>query len=127
MANGQPECAYTALYLGYASNLSPRTMQQRCPDSIYAGMARLDDYKWYINTTNFANIKPSKGDVVYGNLFFLSKRDEEALDVSEGVPFLYEKHTIDVVRLGADAKPMGEGTVKCTSYVDVQRLEDGDH
>jgi gamma-glutamylcyclotransferase len=81
------ETRFTTLYLGYSSNLSPVTMKQRCPDSIFVGIALLKDYKWIINTTSYASIIPSPGDVVYGSLYFLSGRDEAALDTSEGVPW----------------------------------------
>jgi hypothetical protein len=82
---------FSELYLGYASNLSPEAMKGRCPDSMFCGLARLDNWKWTINSTQYANIIPSEGDVVYGGLYFLSPRDEAGLDESEGVPWLYEK------------------------------------
>lgn len=119
---------FTCLYFGYASNLSPVTMKQRCPDSLYVGLARLDGWKWIINSTNFANIIPSEHDVVYGNLFFLSRRDEKALDISEGVPWLYRKLEIDVVRLSGDHekdKAATEPKVKAMSYIDVERVTEG--
>lgn len=82
---------FSELYLGYASNLSPEAMKGRCPDSLFCGLARLDNWKWNINSTRYGNIIPSDGDVVYGALYFLSPRDEAGLDESEGVPWLYEK------------------------------------
>jgi gamma-glutamylcyclotransferase len=93
------EKRFTTLYLGYSSNLSPVTMKQRYPDSLFVGIALLKDYKWIINSTSYALIIPSVRDVVYGSPYFLSGRDEKALDTSEGVPWLYVKPYLDVHRV----------------------------
>jgi gamma-glutamylcyclotransferase len=69
------EKRFTTLYLDYSSNLSPINMKQRCPDSFFVGIALLKDYRWNINTTSYAPIIPSPGDIVYGALYFLSGRD----------------------------------------------------
>jgi hypothetical protein len=116
---------FSELYLGYASNLSPSAMKGRCPDSLFCGLARLDDFKFQINTTGYGNIVPSPGDVVYGALYFLSPRDEAGLDESEGVPWLYEKQWHDVARIENDGNESDGGRVKVMTYVDVQRLDDG--
>ncbi|CZS90196.1 hypothetical protein WAI453_004287 [Rhynchosporium graminicola] len=118
-----PERDFTALYFGYSSNLSPVTMKQRCPGSLYIGLAILKDYKWIINSTSYASIIPSPGDLVYGSLFFLMGKDENALDLSEGVPWLYEKQYLDVHRITAGKEE--EKTAKALAYVDVQRLDEG--
>lgn len=93
---------FSELYFGFGANLCPSTMKGRCPDSIFCGLARLDDWRWNINSTRYANIVPSPGDVVYGGLFFLSPRDEAGLDHSEGVPWSYEKQWHDCVRINPD-------------------------
>ena len=105
-------------------------MRQRCPDALFIALGRLPDYRWMINSTGYANVVPSPGDVVYGTLCFLSKRDEEALDESEGVPWMYEKHKVKVWRLpapGQSAAGWGneEEQVEATVYVDLQRLDEG--
>lgn len=114
----QPD--YNTVYFGYGSNLSPRTMKQRCPDSLFIGLAKLPDYRWQINSTQYANVVPSKGDVVWGSLYFLSKRDEAMLDQSEGVPWLYEKHRVKCQRLCEEGDE-----VDALCYVDVKRTADG--
>lgn len=126
------EQRFSCLYFGYASNLSARTLKQRCPESAYAGLGVLRDYRWIINGTGYANIVPSPGDVVYGSLAFLSARDEAALDLSEGVPWMYEKHTLQgIERIGADGEPLlsTDGTdtqkVAAVAYVDVKRTTEG--
>ena len=121
---------FSCVYFGYGSNLSARTMKQRCPDSLFIGLAELKDWKWIINETGYANIIPSPGDVVYGSLSFLSKRDEMALDESEGVPWLYEKMTLPVKRVLTDTEKSsdwagGEVKVQAVAYVDVQRTSVG--
>lgn len=122
---------FSCVYFGYGSNLSPRTMKQRCPDSLFIGLAQLKDWKWMINETGYANIVPSPGDVVYGSLCFLSKRDEMALDESEGVPWLYEKMSLPVRRVSNEAEKSsdwaagGEVELRATAYVDVQRTATG--
>ena len=50
---------YTCLYFGYASNFSPVTLKQRCPDSLFISLATLPGYRWIINETGYANIIPS--------------------------------------------------------------------
>lgn len=86
-----------------------------------------------INETGYANIVPGEADdEVWGSLCFLSRRDEMALDESEGVPWLYEKMKLKVRRVpqedaGSEWKSgnvQGE-EVEATAYVDVQRLTDG--
>ncbi|KAG4437957.1 hypothetical protein IFR05_006538 [Cadophora sp. M221] len=118
-----PEREFTSLYFGYSSNLSPMTMKQRCPGSLYVGLAILKDYKWIINSTSYASIIPSPGDVVYGSLYFLSGKDEQSLDLSEGVPWLYEKQYLDLHRV-TDGREH-ENSVKSLAYVDIQRLDEG--
>lgn len=115
---------FTTLYFGYASNLSYQTMKQRCPDSLFAGMARLQDYKIFINSTRYCNIKPSPGDVVYGSLCFLSNRDELALDQSEGVPIEYQKERLKVTRVNEDGTDMEDSEVEALVYVDGNRTSE---
>lgn len=123
---------YSCVYFGYASNLSPRTMKQRCPDSLFISLARISGWRWIINETGYANMIPgSPDDEVWGTLCFLSRRDEMALDESEGVPWLYEKMKLKVKRVPQDiagaewrAHDAGE-EIEATAYVDAQRLTEG--
>lgn len=82
-------------------------------------------YRWQINSTGYANIVPSPGDVVYGSLCFLSNRDETALDESEGVPWLYEKHALKVTRCGVGVADDQGDALEAMTYLDAQRVEDG--
>lgn len=108
-------------------------MKQPCPDSLFVGLGQLKGWKWIINETGYANIVPSPGDVVYGSLCFLSRREKMALDESEGVPWLYEKMDLPVTRLvagegegeGEGRSTAGEDKINAMSYVDVQRKSVG--
>jgi gamma-glutamylcyclotransferase len=44
------------LYFGYGSNLWRHQMHNRCPNSTYLGIARLNDFKWIINERGYANV-----------------------------------------------------------------------
>jgi len=123
-ANVDTSRRFSELYFGYASNLSPKAMRSRCPDSLSCGLARLDSWKWNINSTQYANIVPSEGDIVYGSLYFLSPRDEAGLDESEGIPWLYEKQWREVRRINPDGSESAQ-VVKALVYVDVERLDEG--
>lgn len=96
------------IYFGYGSNLWRQQMEQRCPDSEYKGVARLDDYKWLINERGYANVVeisrhktetedeslPSVKayeDEVWGLVYTLQPSDEARLDRNEGVPVAYTK------------------------------------
>jgi len=80
------------LYFAYGSNLHFQQMAKRCPESRYIGHAYLFEYQWQINQRGYANVVRSKGGVVEGLVFRLSKKDEERLDLNEGVSrSLYDK------------------------------------
>ncbi|KAK4897203.1 hypothetical protein LTR27_005096 [Elasticomyces elasticus] len=70
------------------------------------------------------NIVPSTADSVYGAPFFLSPRDEAGLDESEGVPWLYDKQTLEVERIDAGGKGLGQ-RVQVMTYVDEPRTGEG--
>ncbi len=115
---------FSELYFGYASNLAPSTMKGRCPDSMFCGLAKLEGWRFSINSTRYGNIVPSEGDAVYGALFFLSPRDEAGLYHSEGVPWMYEKQWHDCIRINPDGTESDQN-VRCMTYVDVQRPDEG--
>lgn len=92
-----PEPRPQSLYFAFGSNLHLSQMAHRCPNSRYIGTAILHDYKWQINQRRYANVVRSPGDDVQGLCYLLSKRDEERLDVNEGVAMgAYEKEKLDV-------------------------------
>ena len=91
------------LYFGYGSNLRIQQMHERCPNSIYLGIARLKGYKWLINSRGYANVVevPTGSNErakakVWGVVFWLNAADEVRLDVNEGVPRAYTKEMLRV-------------------------------
>lgn len=97
-------------------------MAKRCPTSSYLGVARLNDYRWQINSRGYANVVPVSApsnstvsvgeeegeeeeegkkesqtpytDVVYGLVYALEAADEARLDRNEGVPEAYTKEML---------------------------------
>jgi gamma-glutamylcyclotransferase len=98
----------TTLYFGYGSNLWKHQMQQRCPTSNYLGIARLNNYRWIINSRGYANVVelPTSSsttvepeaykDEVWGLIYSLEAKDESNLDKNEGVPTAYTKEDLDI-------------------------------
>ena len=76
---------HTHYYFGYGSNLSKEQMAIRCPESRYYASGKLSGYSWLINSRGYASIKISKNDMVLGEVFKLSQKDEEYLDIYESV------------------------------------------
>ena len=69
-------------------------------------------------------------DAVYGMLYSLEEKDEENLDVAEGVPYAYVKRELDVDLLSREdgreeGGEGGPGSVKALVYVDEKRLGEG--
>ncbi|HIF89869.1 MAG TPA: gamma-glutamylcyclotransferase [Candidatus Thioglobus sp.] len=102
-------------YFAYGSNLSKEQMFARCPDSEYLTSGVLADYCWFINERGYANIRPSEGDFVLGEIFSLSEKDVELLDVYESVPegmYHHEVHDIQAQDSSCD----------CLVYVDLNQV-----
>jgi gamma-glutamylcyclotransferase len=111
----------STVYFGYGSNLWLDQMNRRCPHNRYLGMAILRDWKWIINTSGYANVIPSPGDVVYGMLYLLTPEDEYALDGFEFKPTVatYVKKMLEV-------ETMEGKLVESLVYVDVAQLNVGE-
>lgn len=84
-------------------------------------MAVLRDWKWIINTSGYANVIPSLGDIVYGMTYLLTPDDERILDTFELKPDVtsYTKKILEVET--ADGK-----LVDSLVYVDVTQLSVGE-
>jgi gamma-glutamylcyclotransferase (GGCT)/AIG2-like uncharacterized protein YtfP len=74
-----------ALYFAYGSNISEEGMRSRCPQAQAIGPARLDGWRFIINTDGYASIVPSPGGKVHGVLWRLSARDLRALNAYEAI------------------------------------------
>ena len=100
----------TYFYFGYGSNLSKEQMAIRCPDSNYVSSGKLFGYSWLINTRGYASIKPSKDDIVLGEIFSLSQKDVDYLDIYENVDDgMYIKSTLSI--------ETSNGPIDCLVYI----------
>lgn len=85
------------VYFAYGSNMDRRQMEERCPDSELVGSAKLEGWRFLINTRNVATIVPDHSSVVYGVPWRISASDEKTLDGYEGVRYgTYRKDELDV-------------------------------
>ena len=97
-------------YFGYGSNLSKDQMAVRCPDSSYFMSGNLSEHSWFINNRGYASIKPDQNDFVLGEIFTLSDKDIELLDIYESVAeSMYEKFIMSV--------KSPSGLVDCLVYI----------
>ena len=82
----------------------------RCPESSYLISGKLSDYSWFINTRGYASIRQNLNDFVLGEIFKLSDKDIELLDIYESVAEgMYEKFIMSVSTLNGD--------IDCLVYV----------
>ena len=89
------------LYFAYGSNLNWRQMLEvRCPGSKFITKHNLDGYKLIFSNYNtksvlgHANIVKKKNSKVPGAIWNITRKNEEVLDVYEGVPTYYQKEYI---------------------------------
>lgn len=67
------------IYFAYGSNLDPAQMAERCPDSPFLAVARLDDHRLDfprrspIRRCAVASVVPSPGAVVWGGLYRMAR------------------------------------------------------
>ena len=100
----------TQYYFGYGSNLSKKQMSIRCPESSYYSSGKLLGYSWLINIRGYASIKISKNDMVLGEVFKLSQKDEEYLDIYESVDEgMYIKSILNI--------ETSHGPIDCLVYI----------
>jgi len=93
------------LYFAYGSNMDRGQMQKRCPDSEPVGLAKLEGYRFLINTRGVATVVPDDNGVVHGLLWRISSGDENTLDVYEGVGWgTYRKEVFDVEAEGGPGR-----------------------
>ena len=84
-------------YFTYGSNMSSEKMHSRCKNPVFIGPAKLENYKFIINSQGASTIIPDKHSEVYGILWKLTDVDESKLDSYEGVHHgIYNKIFVDV-------------------------------
>ncbi len=82
------------LYAAYGSNLNVDQMSFRCPDAVSITTGLLHGYELVFRGRSngaVATIEPQKDSCVPVALWYISKGDEQALDIYEGYPHFYTK------------------------------------
>jgi hypothetical protein len=84
------------LYCAYGSNLNLRQMYDRCPTAKVIGTGYLYDYQLVFK--GVATVEPRKKYKVPVLVWLVQPRDEETLDIYEGIKHnLYRKEEIEVL------------------------------
>lgn len=84
-------------YFAYGSNMDSTQMDERCKDHTFIAKAKLENYKFIINTRGVASIIPKDRSIVYGILWKISDSDECELNHHEGVEYgTYTKKFLNV-------------------------------
>lgn len=72
-------------YFAYGSNMNESRMSDRCPGAIPAGIAKLEDYKFALDSEGNATVLKSAGSHVWGFLWDISEEHKKNLDIKEGI------------------------------------------
>ncbi|PUU78864.1 hypothetical protein B9Z19DRAFT_34641 [Tuber borchii] len=124
-------------HFAYGSNLWLTQMHRRCPGHTLIGPALLPRHRWHINTRGYANLVPTtttnddQDHDAYGVVYTITKSDEEQLDLSEGVPYWYQrvKHPVKLLPRSSYSSREGEGEERILEdvlvYIDTIRTTDG--
>ena len=119
-------------YFAYGSNLWLTQMHRRCPGHTLIGTALLPHHRWHINTRGYANLVPTtttNDHDTYGVVYTITESDEEQLDLSEGVPYWYQRVKHSVKLLPSDSSGDGDGEERVLEdvlvYIDTIRTRDG--
>lgn len=93
--------AVNGLYFAYGSNMDRSQMLERCPGSIYRGLARLDDYQLVFNrkgtyhTGAVASVIRAPGEVVHGVVWEVIVEEVLGLDRIEN-PDAYSRLAVSI-------------------------------
>lgn len=113
----------------YGPNLSTQEMLNHCPNSTPIGLGHLPGWRWIINDRGYANIVNDHdtnltGPGVYGLLYLLPPQDEDSLDIHEGVPWAYDKVTMEIDWVRDDQGRALQEKVMTLVYVDEERIQE---
>lgn len=93
-----------ARYFAYGMNMDLDAVRRRCSTPEMLGIARLDGFRFVINSRGVATVARDQAGCVHGVLWELCDDDLAALDEFEGVAAgHYRREAADVLR------PTGEG------------------
>ncbi len=86
-----------ALYFAYGSNMDLVQMSNRCERAATIGIAKLDSYRFIINSHGVATVVPDPASAVEGLLWRITDEDERTLDRYEGVgQGIYRKALVEL-------------------------------
>jgi gamma-glutamylcyclotransferase len=107
-------------YFAYASNLSKKQMQERCPDSVPKFTATLPNYKLVFTGWSrkwrggVASIKPFRGERVRGAIY----------EVTEACLKQLDKHEVGYARLNVTVFDEDNEPVPTITYIKSGQLEE---
>lgn len=119
------------IYFAYGSNLDPAQMAERCPDSPFLAVARLDDHRLDfprrspIRRCAVASVVPSPGAVVWGGLYRMAKADLDFLDRREGYFPDRPKEESRYLRIAVRVIRRDGAAVRAMTYVAVPEASPG--
>lgn len=91
-------------------------MRNRCPGSVFCGIARLNGWDWIINDRGYANVVETgnQTDEAWGLVYSLTAEDESNLDRNEGVPYAYTK---EMLKADVCSVETGDAVSSCNGIV----------
>lgn len=85
------------LYFAYGSNMDEEWMKKRSSSVKFFNKAILNDYKFLLDNSGVATVKPLKGSYVEGIIWEIDKCDLKLLDKYEGLGYgFYKRKIVDV-------------------------------
>ena len=100
----------------YGSNMSSRRITERCPNSVFIGVAKVSGYQLVFNKSSKdgsgkANLVYIGGDnLVWGVIFDISEDQKPLLDKAEGLGWGYDEYKLIVIN------DLGE-EIECVCYI----------
>lgn len=109
-------------YFAYGSNMDKAQMKKRCPNAIPAGIVRLDNYRFDLDSAGVATIKKDKSHNVEGVLWVIKDCDVDSLDSYEGVASgCYKREIVEL----ATVTPLSHNGQNALVYVSLRGDNDG--
>lgn len=72
-------------YFAYGSNMNESRRLERFPEAIPAGISKLEDYKFALDSEGYATVLKSAGNHVWGFLWDISEEHKKNFDNAEGI------------------------------------------
>lgn len=108
-------------YFAYGSNIDDDQMMHRCQDSIKDTIGVLYDYQLFVSHHSKGwgggvfSVRKQPGSKVYGVIYEISDNDLGYLDKCEGYPKVYDRKTLNVIKLDSHFNELNR--VPCLVYI----------